>query len=159
MTTPAPTPQRPEDPQAAALYDAVATEHATIYGYGLVSAHASPGLNSLVSEAMAEHRDQREAAMALLESMAVTPPLPAPGYRLPLEVDEPAQAAKLAIQMEDDTAVAWRAVLEQATPGTPGDDARRLAVPALTTSAVLGARWKRVAKMWPVTQAFPGGAD
>ena len=52
------TPKRPSDAADGALFDAVATEHATIYGYGIVSAHSTPEVNDLVSEAMAEHRDQ-----------------------------------------------------------------------------------------------------
>ncbi len=33
---------RPADAADGALFDAIATEHATIYGYGLVSAHSTP---------------------------------------------------------------------------------------------------------------------
>ena len=56
MTSPTPstepTPSRPDAADLAALYDAVATEHATIYGYGIVSAHSTPDDNDLVAEAM-----------------------------------------------------------------------------------------------------------
>jgi len=55
-------PARPQDPADGALFDAIATEHATIYGYGLVSAHSTPDVNDLVSASMAEHRNRREAA-------------------------------------------------------------------------------------------------
>ncbi len=58
---------------------------------------------------------------------SVDPPLPAAGYQLPMQVDNPTDAANLAVRMEEDTAVAWRAVLEQATdergPGVRGDGA------------------------------------
>ena len=57
--TPTPDPNRPEDAEPAALFDAVATEHAAIYGYGVVSAHVMPEDNELVSEAVAQHRDRR----------------------------------------------------------------------------------------------------
>jgi hypothetical protein len=155
MTSPTPTPTRPEAPDAAALYDALAAEHATIYGYGIVSAHSTPDVNDLVSDALSQHRAQREAAIAMLGTRSVTPPLPAVGYQLPMPVDDPTGAAKLAVQMENDNAVAWRAVAEQATT----DADRIFAVKALTSSAVLAAQWKRVLGVSPVTVAFPGGAD
>ena len=47
--TPASDPDRPKDAGPAALFDAVAAEHAAIYGYGVVSAHIMPEENELVS--------------------------------------------------------------------------------------------------------------
>lgn len=156
MTTPVPgSPPRPSDPADGALYDAVATEHATIYGYGVVSAHSLPERNDLVSEAMAEHRERREAALAMLAARSVEAPLPAAGYRLPMDVDTPTDAATLAVRMEEDAAVAWRAVVEQATD----QQDRAFAVTALTQCAVMAARWRRVLGRSPVTVAFPGGNE
>jgi hypothetical protein len=159
MTSPTPTPSRPEGAGLAALYEAVATEHATIFGYGIVSAHSTPDDNALVSEAMKIHRAQREKAIARLTAQSVQPPLPAAGYQLPMTVNDPADAANLAVRMESDAAVAWRAVLEQAVEGSAGDVDRGFAVSALTQSAVLAARWKQVLKIWPLTRAFPGGSE
>lgn len=158
-TSPEPAPSRPEAADLAALYDAVATEHATIFGYGIVSAHSTPDDNDLVSAAMRIHRAQREKAMDLLKERSVTAPLPAVGYQIPITVNDPTDAANLAVRMENDTAVAWRAVLEQAAAGTSGDADRTFAVSALTQSAILAARWKRVLRVWPLTQALPGGND
>jgi len=149
------TPGRPSDAANGALFDAVATEHATIYGYGLVSAHSTPDVNDLVSAAMAEHRDRREAAIAMLAARSVDPPLPAAGYQMPIEVNNPTDAANLAVRMEQDTAVAWRAVLEQETDA----QGRAFAVTALTQCAVTAARWRRVLGVSPITVAFPGGAE
>jgi len=149
------TPGRPSDPANGALFDAIATEHATIYGYGLVSAHSTPDVNDLVSSAMAEHRDRREGAIALLKARSIDPPLPAAGYQLPIEVDNPTAAANLAVRMEEDAAVAWRAVLEQATD----EQDRKFAVTALTQCAVRAARWSRVLGTSPITVAFPGGSE
>jgi hypothetical protein len=148
-------PGRPSDPANGALFDAIATEHATIYGYGLVSAHSTPDLNDLVSSARAEHRDRREGAIALLKARSIDPPLPAAGYQLPIEVDNPTAAANLAVRMEEDAAVAWRAVLEQATD----EQDRAFAVTALTQCAVTAARWSRVLGISPITVAFPGGSE
>lgn len=152
---PTPDPDRPEDAGQAALYDAVVAEHAAIYGYGMVSAHSLPTRNELVSQAVAEHRDRREAAIALLTEQSVKAPLPAIGYQLPIAVNTPTDAAKLAVRIEDDCAVAWRAVLEQ----SESEQQRAFAVTALTQCAVMAARWRRVLSAWPVTRAFPGGSE
>jgi Domain of unknown function (DUF4439) len=161
MTSPEPTPTttttpgRPPDAANGALFDAIATEHATIYGYGLVSAHSTPDVNDLVSAALSEHRDRREAAIAMLAARSVEPPLPAAGYDLPMAVDNPTNAANLAVRMEEDAAVAWRAALEQSTD----EHDRAFAVTALTQCAVAAARWSRVLGVWPITVAFPGGSE
>ncbi len=160
MTSPVPTPQttdpdRPEAADQAALYDALAVEHAAIYGYGIVSAHSLPIRNELVSETLAQHRERREALVARMTEESVPVPLPAAGYQLPNVVATPVDAVKLAVTMENDCAVAWRAVLEQS--GSEQD--RTLAVTALTQCAVTAARWRRVLGAWPVTRAFPGGSE
>lgn len=150
-----PDPDRPKDPAEAAWYDAVAAEHAAIYGYGVVSAHVMPDDNELVSQSVAEHRDRREAALKILGDRSGKAPLPAPGYQLPLVVTAQKTAAKLAVRMESDCAVAWRAVLEQ----SDSDSDREFATKALTQCAVLAARWRKVLGAWPVTEAFPGGSE
>jgi hypothetical protein len=76
-----------------------------------------------------------------------------------MPVNNPDDAANLAIRMEQDAATAWRAVLEQAPDGSEGDADRSFAVGALTQSAVLAARWRQVLGDWPVTQPFPGGTE
>jgi hypothetical protein len=150
-----PSPSRPPAGPDAALFDAVANEHGVIYGYGLVSAHSTPDVNDLVSDAMAEHRQLREDAIARLRGHDVSAPLPAAGYQMPTAVDSPADAAKLALKMEEDSAVAWRAVLEQATTG----EDRTFAVTALTQCAVTAAKWRDVLKVVPNTVPFPGGTE
>ncbi len=158
MTSPTPssTPTtRPSDAALGALFDAVAVEHATIYGYGLVSAHSTAEDNSLVADAMAEHRARREAAIVLLGDAGGAVPLPAPGYSMPSEVDTPAQAAKLAVRMEEDAATAWRAVVEQATD----EKVRAFGVAAMLETAVTAARWRGVVGTTPVTVPFPGGKE
>ncbi|MGE2734030.1 ferritin-like domain-containing protein [Mycolicibacterium vaccae] len=155
MTSAEPTPVRPSDMVDGALFDAVATEHAAIYGYGIVSAHSEPEINYLVADAMAEHRRRREEAIALLEEQGVTPPLPAAGYRLPTDVDDPAAAAELAVRMEEDGATAWRAVVEHVTD----ESVRAFAVAAMIETAVTAARWRAARKTRPVAVPFPGGTE
>ncbi len=144
-----------ETPYDAALSAALTTEHAVIYGYGIVSAHCNPDVNDLVASALSQHRERRDQVIGMLATRSVTAPVAAAGYQLPMAVNNEGDAARLAARMEKDTAVAWRAVLEQAQ--NPQD--RGFAVKALTQSAVLGARWNRVAGTWPVTTAFPGTSD
>ena len=114
-----------------------------------------PDDNELVSQALAQHRDRREAVVALMNERSLKMPLPAPGYQLPTVVNNATNAAKLAVRMESDCAVAWRAVLEQ----TDTDQDREFGSKALTQCAVLAARWRRVLGAWPVTEAFPGGSE
>jgi Domain of unknown function (DUF4439) len=139
-------------PHDNALCAALANEHAVVYGYGIVSAHCAPEVNTLVSFSLTQHRERRDQVIAMLGGRAVTAPVAAAGYQLPLPVDTPADAAKLAARMENDTEVAWRAFVEQAQ----SSEDRTFGVTALTKSAVLAARWKQQLGDWPITTAFPG---
>lgn len=151
MTSTEPSPAA--TPYDTALCAALTTEHAVVYGYGIVSAHCEPDVNTLVSSAMNQHRLRRDQVIAMLAGRSVTAPVAAAGYQLPMPVNSPTDAVRLAVQMEKDTEVAWRAVIEQAQ--SPQD--RGFAVTALTQSAVMAARWKQVLGDWPITTAFPGG--
>jgi Domain of unknown function (DUF4439) len=139
-------------PADSALCAALTTEHSVIYGYGIVSAHCDPDQNSLVSYSLNQHRQRRDQVIAMLSGRSVKAPVAAAGYQLPMPVNNPTDANRLAARMEKDTEVAWRAVLEQAQ--TPED--RTFAVTALTQSAVLAARWNQVLGINPITTAFPG---
>lgn len=155
-TSPQPSPTKePESADDKALADAIAAEHATIYGYGFVSAHSMPDLNDLVTESVTEHRARRDSAIATLASRSVAAPVAAVGYQLPIPVKNWKDAATLAIRMETDDATAWRAVLEQARSSTD----RAFAVTALTQCAVRAARWRQVVTAWPLTVPFPGGSE
>ena len=150
MTSAEPSP--PATPYDTALCAALTTEHAVVYGYGIVSAHCEPDVNTLVSTALNQHRLRRDTVIATLAGRSVTAPVAAAGYQLPMPVNSPTDAARLAVRMEKDTEVAWRAVIEQAQ--SPQD--RGFAVTALTQSAVLAAHWKQALGDWPITTAFPG---
>ncbi|BBX66300.1 hypothetical protein MSAS_54740 [Mycobacterium saskatchewanense] len=144
-----------KDADNAALCDALAVEHSTIYGYGIVSALTPPSVNGMVIEALDQHRQRRDDVIAMLNARKVTPPVPAPGYQLPLVVGSAADAARLAARMENDGATAWRAVVEHAETA----EDRAFAATALTQSAVMAARWSRVLGAWPITTSFPGGNE
>lgn len=163
MTTPtpratakrSPTGATGKDGDDAALCDALAVEHSTIYGYGIVSALSPPGVNNLVVDGLTEHRQRRDDVIAMLNARKVNAPASAAGYQLPMIVASPADAARLAVRMENDCATAWRAVVERAETA----DGRAFASTALTQSAVMAARWNRVLNAWPITTAFPGGDE
>jgi Domain of unknown function (DUF4439) len=156
MTSPKPTPtKQPDSPEEKAWANAIASEHATIYGYGFVSAHTTPDVNDLVTDSLTEHRSRRDAANSMLDSRSVIPPIAAIGYQLPITVKGEIDAATLAVRMESDDAVAWRAVAEQAKSAQD----RAFAVIAVTECAVRAARWRQVLNTWPLTVPFPGGSE
>lgn len=152
MTSAEPTPTAGAD---AAFCDALATEYGVVYAYGMVSAYSSPDVNDLVAVTIYQHRDRRNRMIAILTGRSVTIPVAAAGYRLPIPVGNPTEAAQLAVRLENNAAVAWRAVVEQTRE--PAD--REFAATALGQCAVLAAQWNRALGTWPTTCAFPGGED
>jgi hypothetical protein len=142
----------PSGPYDIALCAALSNEHAVIYGYGIVSAHCQPEVNTLVSFALSQHRQRRDQVIGMLAGRSVTAPVAAAGYQMPIPVNKATDAVQLAVRMEKDTEVTWRAVIEQAQ----NPDDRTFGVTALTQSAVLAARWKQLLGEWPITTAFPG---
>jgi aspartate/methionine/tyrosine aminotransferase len=144
-----------KDADNSALCDALTIEHSTIYGYGIVSALSPPSVNDLVAQALGQHRQRRDDVIAMLAARNVTVPLAAAGYQLPMLVASAADAARLAVRMENDGATAWRAVVEHADTA----DDRAFASTALTQSAVMAARWNRALGAWPITTSFPGGNE
>ena len=144
-----------KDADNSALCDALAIEHSTIYGYGIVSALSPPSVNDLVAQALGQHRQRRDDVIAMLAARNVSAPLAAVGYQLPMLVASGADAARLAVRMENDGAMAWRAVIEHADTA----DDRAFASTALTQSTVMAARWNRALGAWPITTAFPGGNE
>ena len=153
MTSAEPSPATsPSGPHDSALCAALANEHAVVYGYGIVSSHCAPEVNTLVSSALNQHRERRDQVISMLAGRKVAAPVAAAGYQLPMPVDTPIDAARLAARMETDTETAWRAFVEQAQ----SSEDRTFGVTALTQSAVLAARWKQQLGDWPITTAFPG---
>lgn len=162
MPTPGAAPKRPptgpnaaKDADTSAFSDALAIEHATIYGYGMVSALSPASVNDLVVEALTQHRQRRDDVTAMLSTRKVTAPVAASGYQLPMQVASPADAARLAVRMENDCATAWRAAAEHADKA----EDRAFAATALVESAVMAARWNKVLGAWPITVAFPGDGN
>lgn len=140
--------QRVNEQLAAAL----AAEEAAIYAYGPIGVKLTgTGERTEARAAEQAHRNRRDTLVSKLAQLkASAAPAPA-GYELPFAVTDRASALKLAVQVEDGVAQAWRVVL----PVTTGTD-RSNALSALTDSAVRATRWRRLAEVTPVTMPFPG---
>jgi hypothetical protein len=136
----------------SAVEAALGAEHAAVWSCGLASAYLAPGDQGALSEAALAHRERRDALVSLCEAAGVAPVPAAAAYATPRPVDGAAGAAALLVVAEDDTAVAWRAVLER----TDDTGLRRSGVAAVVSAATVGVRWRRLAGTAPVVPPFPG---
>ena len=134
------------------LSSALAAEDAAIWAYGLIGVHLTAGAEQDQARAAEDtHRARRDDLVEQLATLkASTTPTPA-GYELPFPVQDRATALKLAIQVEDGVAQAWRVVLP-VTESTQRVDA----LSALTDSAVRATKWRKLAQVTPLTLTFPG---
>jgi hypothetical protein len=134
------------------LAAALAAEEATIYAYGILGVKlTAEGDVAEARAAEAAHRARRDVLVLRLAALqASAAPTPA-GYDLPFPVTDRDTAVKLAIQIEDGVAQAWRAVL----PASTGPD-RAAALNALIDAAVRATRWRRLGEVTPATMAWPG---
>jgi hypothetical protein len=134
------------------LQAALAAEHAAIFGYGVLGPHLTGQGRIRAVTAEQAHRDRRNALAAVLIKAQLEPVAAEPAYALPFPVEDRASAMKLAIQLEERTAAAWRAVVPAVTAAD-----RTMAIEALTECAVMATRWRRaLAPNAPATVAFPG---
>jgi hypothetical protein len=142
----------------AALQDALATEHAAVWAYGVVSAFVPPELIDQVNEAATAHRARRDATERMLSDIGVEPIPAEPAYRTPSPVTDLAGTLALAIIAENDTATAWRSLIERSgvveRPAQPR--LRSAALDALVGAAVRASRWRAAAGLPVQTVPFPG---
>jgi Domain of unknown function (DUF4439) len=139
-------------PEVAALQQALAAEHAAVWGYATVGAALPEAARAPVTAADAAHRDARDRLTQELGARGADPVAAAGGYALPFPVRSPVDAARLAVTLEEGTARAWAWVLDQATQRTT----RTEAVTALGDAEVRAVGWRTRAGANPVTSAFPG---
>lgn len=135
-----------------ALQEALAAEHAAIWGYGVVGATAPDDVLDRVRTAEQVHRGRREDTADRLREADVAPVEPEASYELPFDLLAPADALRLAAVLEDGCAAVWRFVLGQ----TDDEDLRAAALDALVACAVQAVRWRLAAGIAPATLAFPG---
>ncbi len=141
--------------EAEALDAALAAEHAAVWGYGVVGAALAADEREPAAAGESAHRDARDGLVALLAERGADPADAEGAYELPFPVLSAADAAALAVTLEDGVAAAYVRVLgEAAEPAT-----RELAVSALATTEVRAVAWRARAGRKPVTNPFPGLPD
>lgn len=150
--TPSPAPESYSAAAIAALQAALAAEHAAVWAYGLIAAYLPAERAEAVADAATAHRARRDATERLLSGAGIEPVAAEPAYRVPAPVDDPADALRLAVTAETDTAETWRSAIERSSLRP----VRAAALDALTGAAVRAARWRDMAGDETVTVAFPG---
>ena len=141
-----------EGTETAALREALAAEHAAVWGYGTVGAALPPDAREPAAAAEVAHRDVRDRLVALLGSRGADPVPREAGYTLPFPVLSAVDAATLAVVLEEGVSAAWVRLLDQAAEPS----VRELAVVELGAAEVRAVGWRTAAGRIPVTDAFPG---
>jgi hypothetical protein len=150
MADETPTPSAGDE--ASALNAALAAEHAAIWGYGVVGPALPADRRDQASAAENAHRDARDRLVALLSERDADPVGPEGGYELPFPVLSEADAATLAVTLEDGVAAAYVRVLADAAEAAT----RELAAGVLGATEVRAVAWRARAGQTPVTNPFPG---
>jgi Domain of unknown function (DUF4439) len=141
-----------EGTENAALGNALAAEHAAVWGYGVVGAALGGSANKQAVDAETAHRDVRDQVSALLGARKADVVDAQGAYALPFPVLSDADAAALGAVLEDGVAAAWVRVLDQAAERST----RELAVGVLSAAETRAVGWRVAAGQTPVTRAFPG---
>jgi Domain of unknown function (DUF4439) len=136
----------------AALQEVLAAEHVAVWGYGVVGDALPVAQRSTAETDEAAHRDSRDALAELLDSRGADPVAARAAYALPSPVRTAADAAALAVRLENGTSRTWVRLLDQAVqPST-----RQLAVDGLTACELRAVAWRTAAGQTPATAPFPG---
>ncbi|WP_243772500.1 ferritin-like domain-containing protein [Actinomadura barringtoniae] len=84
------------------LQSALATEHAAIYGYGVLGARLTGSAQELATVYWDGHRARRDSLTTFLTEARQHPVAAAAAYKLPVKVTSSRSAAELAAKLEDD---------------------------------------------------------
>jgi len=141
-----------ERTENAALSEALAAEHAAVWGYGVVGAALDPTAQASAVTSEVAHRDVRDQVITLLAERGTEPVRAEGGYTMPFPVLSAIDAAALAVTLEDGVAAAWVRVLDQSVERST----RELAVGVLTAAEGRAVTWRTAAGQSPTTSAFPG---
>lgn len=137
-----------EKHELEALQEALAAEHAAVYGYGVVGGRIREGRRAEATAAYDSHRARRDALARAISDLGGTPVAASAAYALPFPVPDPAAAVRLAAVLEDRVAGVYADVV-RATEG----ERRGTAAEALREAAVRAVRWRGG------SVAFPGLAE
>ena len=142
-----------EGTEDAALGEALAAEHAAVWGYGVVGAALDERDRQPAEDAEAAHRDVRDQVAALLRAAQGRRRWTRrAGTRCRSPCCPAVDAAALAVVLEDGVTAAWVRVLDQAAERST----RELAVGVLGAAEVRAVAWRTAAGQTPVTRPFPG---
>lgn len=134
--------------ELTAVQAALAAEHATVYGYGVVGGRIAAGRRKEALAAYDAHRARRDALRREVRDLGGTPQAAAAAYELPFPVPDAAAATRLAAELEDRLAAVYADLVRAG-----GKTRRREAAAALREAAVRAVRWRGSGV------AFPGLAE
>jgi Domain of unknown function (DUF4439) len=129
----------------AALQAALAAEHAAVYGYGVVGANLSGTRQATAMTDWVAHQVARDTLEAMLRSRGAQPVAAAVAYQLPVTVRTSAQAASLAVILEDRVATAYLGLVVLTSASV-----RQFGALQVRAAALRAAAWRGS------TVAFPG---
>ena len=128
-----------------ALQNALAAEHAAVYGYGVVGAMLTGPAQSGARADWIAHQVARDNLDTMLTRLGATPVAASPAYELPFPVANAQSAQKLAATLEDGVTRAYLALVAVSDPAL-----RTFAAQAMQTAATRAFAWSGT------TSAFPG---
>jgi hypothetical protein len=135
-----------------ALQNALAAEHAVIWGYAVVGAKVGADLRGRVDTADAEHRTRRDATATAIRELSADPTPTRSSYAIPFPVTDQTSALRLAVRLEEGACAAWRYVVATAED----IPLRRSALDALTASTLRATSWRGLVTPTTPTVPFPG---
>jgi Domain of unknown function (DUF4439) len=128
-----------------ALQSALSAEHAAVYGYGVVGAYLTGGLQATATTDWAAHQVARDRLEAMLRSLGTQPTAAAAAYQLPIPVRNAGEAVALAVVLEDRIATAYLGLVALSNTAI-----REFGALQVQASALRAAAWRGS------TVAFPG---
>lgn len=130
---------------AERLQRLLATEHATVYGYGVAGARLSGARRRRATADLDAHRARRDRLRALIAETGASPEPAAPAYALPSPVTDAESATALLVRLEESVAAHYADLVAEAE-----GEMRTFAALSLSDAAVRAARWRGS------TVPFPG---
>ncbi|MFF7373502.1 ferritin-like domain-containing protein [Streptomyces tricolor] len=134
--------------ELSALQGALAAEHATVYGYGVVGGRIGERRRAEARAAYDAHRARRDALVRAVRDLGGSPVAASAGYALPFPVQDGTAAVRLAARLEERLAGVYADLVRAATGARRAD-----AAGALREAAVRAVRWSGQ------SVAFPGLAE
>jgi hypothetical protein len=130
--------------EVTALQEALAGEHAALFGYGVVGGRSAPADAALARAAYVRHRSRRDALTRLLTALDQRPVPAEAGYRLPFSVDDGAALRRLAVLIEQRCAALYATVVRDS-----GQARREFGVRAMLDCATEALRWGAAPEPFP----------